>query len=91
MAENSHNKALNNFCRLCGEINKTSRKNAKNKSYHKPDLCSKFSDEIFLLWRVDIYQDNEETHSKIICFKCKNKISHSKRIKDDIEKYISLK
>ena len=43
-----------------------------------------------MLWRIDVTCDRDEVHSKIICYKCKNKISHSKRIKDDVEKILKF-
>ena len=58
-----HARRMNSLCRLCGERVKRGEKD-KNRS--KRTRCTHYSDEILLIFGIDIVEDTDHKHSRAI-------------------------
>ena len=70
-----HYQYVSEMCRTCGQLNLTKK---DKKQYKKPFSSVDLSDDIFLVFGIDVSKDND-CFSKYVCHKCKASISTWKK------------
>ena len=70
-----HIAALDSLCRVCGNLNFSSKKKRQNKY----ELNEELSTDIFMACQVSIRNDEPDKHSRFICESCRSGIRNVKR------------
>ena len=58
-----------------------------NDEHKKPPKCEKLVSEINVLYDIDISEESCEIYSQVLCKKCYNKITKTRKIKDNTKRY----
>ena len=73
----SHTRCVNELCRICGNLCCVTKKQKKNND--RAHKCALIATDMFLIYGIDVNQEEEDTYSKSICGKCFTKIRDIKR------------
>ena len=64
----SHTRCVHELCRIWGNLCCVTKKQKKNNDgAHK---CAQIDTDIFLIYGIEVNQEQEDTYSKSICGKC---------------------
>ena len=80
-----HKVSLERICRLCST--KLPNYSKTSKSNKKPPKCEKLVSEINILYDIDLSNESIETHASFLCKKCYNKITNTRKVKDNKKRY----
>ena len=73
----SHTRCVNELCRICENLCYVTKKQKKNND--RAHKCAQIATDIFLIYGIEVNQEQEDTYSKSICGKCFTKIRGIKR------------
>ena len=73
----SHTLCVNELCRICGNLCCVTKKQKKNNN--RAHKCALIATDMFLIYGIDVNQEQEDTYSISICGKCFTKMRDIKR------------
>ena len=78
----SHTRCVNELCRIYGNLCCVTKKQKKNND--RAHKCALIATDMFLIYGIDVNQEQEDTYSKSICGKCFTKIRDIKRTNNTV-------